>query len=233
MKSNYHDELSDGGGWCRETQPALVKGLQVGFLGLALGCHQAWKFPQSVLASQSPRAADPGTRSSWPYIRLSAARPECHPESTALNSSYTMPRGTGPDLYICSCSWTTFRAPLVFSVLIDSPLQAPLASSPTPSPASPPPSHSSLISLPSGIQWSRSLPGKALMWQPTPVFFPWAEEPSGLQSMGSQRVRHDWAAKQQTSTVWAGLGVAHSHTSVMLHQSWALTMDGLDGLARS
>ena len=77
-------------------QPALVKGLQVGFLGLALGCHQAWKVPQSVLASQSPRAADPGTRSSWPYIRLSAARPERHPESTALNSSYMMPRGLAP-----------------------------------------------------------------------------------------------------------------------------------------
>ena len=31
--------------------------------------------------------------------------------------------------------------------------------------------------------------------QPTPVFLPrespWTEEPSGLQSMGSQRVRHD------------------------------------------
>ena len=32
---------------------------------------------------------------------------------------------------------------------------------------------------------------------PTPVFlpreFPWTEEPGGLQFMGSQRVRHDWA----------------------------------------
>ena len=26
----------------------------------------------------------------------------------------------------------------------------------------------------------------------------WAEEPGGLQSMGSQRVRHDLATKQQT-----------------------------------
>ena len=26
---------------------------------------------------------------------------------------------------------------------------------------------------------------------------PWTEEPGGLQSVGSQRVRHDWAAKQQ------------------------------------
>ena len=32
-------------------------------------------------------------------------------------------------------------------------------------------------------------------WLSTPVFlpgeFPWIEEPGGLQSMGSQRVRHD------------------------------------------
>ena len=41
------------------------------------------------------------------------------------------------------------------------------------------------------IPWRRK-------WQPTPVFFPgkltpWTEEPGGLQSMGSQRVRHDWS----------------------------------------
>ena len=31
-------------------------------------------------------------------------------------------------------------------------------------------------------------------WLPTPVFWtvPWTEEPSGLQSMGLQRVGHDW-----------------------------------------
>ena len=36
-------------------------------------------------------------------------------------------------------------------------------------------------------------------WQPTPVFLPgessWTEKLCGLQSMGSQRVRHDWATK--------------------------------------
>ena len=26
---------------------------------------------------------------------------------------------------------------------------------------------------------------------------PWAEEPGGLESMGSQRVGHDWATEQQ------------------------------------
>ena len=38
------------------------------------------------------------------------------------------------------------------------------------------------------IPWRRA-------WQPTPVFLPgespWTEEPGGLQTMGSQRVRHD------------------------------------------
>ena len=42
------------------------------------------------------------------------------------------------------------------------------------------------------IPWRRA-------WQPTPVFLPgespWTEEPGGLQSMGSQRVRHRWATK--------------------------------------
>ena len=38
------------------------------------------------------------------------------------------------------------------------------------------------------IPWRRA-------WQPTPAFLPgespWTEEPGGLQSMGSQKVRHD------------------------------------------
>ena len=29
---------------------------------------------------------------------------------------------------------------------------------------------------------------------------PWTEEPGGLQSIGSQRIRHDWATEQQQST---------------------------------
>ena len=39
------------------------------------------------------------------------------------------------------------------------------------------------------IAWRRE-------WQPTPVFLPgelWIEEPCGLQSMGSQKVRHNWS----------------------------------------
>ena len=41
------------------------------------------------------------------------------------------------------------------------------------------------------IPWRRA-------WQPTPVFLPGespqTEEPGGLQSIGSQRVRHDWSS---------------------------------------
>ena len=35
---------------------------------------------------------------------------------------------------------------------------------------------------------------------------PWTEEPGGLQSMGSQRFRHDWA----TNTFSLPFGVLHS-----------------------
>jgi len=42
--------------------------------------------------------------------------------------------------------------------------------------------------------WVGKIPQKRA-WQPTPVFLPGelpqTEEPGGLQSMGSQRVRHD------------------------------------------
>ena len=43
-------------------------------------------------------------------------------------------------------------------------------------------------------------------WQPTPVFLPgespWTEEPGGLQSMGSQRVGHNWVTKHRTDIQW-------------------------------
>ena len=44
--------------------------------------------------------------------------------------------------------------------------------------------------------------GRSQKWHSTPVLLPgkilWAEEPGGLQSMGWQRVRHNWAC-----TYWA------------------------------
>ena len=48
--------------------------------------------------------------------------------------------------------------------------------------------------------WGRRIPWRR-EWQPTPVFFleiSWTEKPGGLQSMGSQRFRHDWAANTFT-----------------------------------
>ena len=54
--------------------------------------------------------------------------------------------------------------------------------------------------------WVRSWVGKISWrraWQPTPVFLPWespwTEEPGGLQSMGSQRVRQNWATNQSAT----------------------------------
>ena len=46
---------------------------------------------------------------------------------------------------------------------------------------------------PSNFMWRRQ-------WQPTPVLLPWVEEPGGLQSMGSQRVRHNWATSLSLCT---------------------------------
>ena len=42
--------------------------------------------------------------------------------------------------------------------------------------------------------WVRKIPWRR-KWQPTPVFLPGkrTEEPGGLQSMGSQRVGHNWS----------------------------------------
>ena len=57
-----------------------------------------------------------------------------------------------------------------------------------------------LVKDPPAMQetWVRSLGWEKIpwrAWQPTPVYLPaespWTEEPSGLQSMGSQRVGHD------------------------------------------
>ena len=48
--------------------------------------------------------------------------------------------------------------------------------------------------------WAGKIPWRRA-WQPTPVFFPgespWIEEPGRLQFIGSHRVGHNWATKQQ------------------------------------
>ena len=67
-------------------------------------------------------------------------------------------------------------------------------------------------------------------WQPTPVFLPgespWTEEPGGLQSVGSQRVGHDWSNLAHTAQPWcAAFGVksfllfAYSFGVLFLHFS--------------
>ena len=62
----------------------------------------------------------------------------------------------------------------------------------------------------------------ARAWQPTPVFlpreFPWIEEPGGLQSTGSQRVRHDWVTKH--STIFLCIFIISFNLKAALHW-WA------------
>ena len=44
--------------------------------------------------------------------------------------------------------------------------------------------------------WVQSLGQEDLAWT-----IPWTEEPGGLQSMGSQWIRHDWATNTNTHTL--------------------------------
>ena len=55
--------------------------------------------------------------------------------------------------------------------------------------------------------WVGKIPWRS-EWEPTPVFLSgeslWTEDPGGLQSMGLQRVRHNWATKliSSVSVCW-------------------------------
>ena len=55
-----------------------------------------------------------------------------------------------------------------------------------------------MVGRPGFNPWVGKIPWRRAR-QPTPVFLPgespWTEEPGGLQSMGSQRVGHDWLIK--------------------------------------
>ena len=61
------------------------------------------------------------------------------------------------------------------------------------------------------ISWRRA-------WQPTSVFLPgespWTEEPGRLQSIGSQRVGHDWATKHSTAQRRLKTGVRNNSLSL-------------------
>ena len=43
---------------------------------------------------------------------------------------------------------------------------------------------------------------------------PWAEEPGGLQSMGSQKVRHSWEHTHSSQSIF---GSTHTHTHTHTH----------------
>ena len=64
------------------------------------------------------------------------------------------------------------------------------------------------------IHWRRS-------WQPTSVFLlgesPWTEKPGGLQSLGSQIVEHDWAAKHAQHFLACTHGACLLHGHNLLH----------------
>ena len=80
----------------------------------------------------------------------------------------------------------------------------------------------------SGLRWGRpgfdprvgKIPWRRV-WQPTPVFLPgeslWTEEPGGLQSMGSQRVGHDWATKYSPwSCIFKNMEISHKSINFWL-----------------
>ena len=69
------------------------------------------------------------------------------------------------------------------------------------------------------IPWRRA-------WQPTPVFLPgespWTEEPGRLQSMWSQRVRHDWVTKHSIYVCISGIHsiVIYWAAKIVCHCAW-------------
>ena len=75
------------------------------------------------------------------------------------------------------------------------------------------------------IPGSERSPGKG-NGNPTPVFLPWTEELDGLQSMGSQRVRHYWAANTNWRVrVLQGsrtnrMGYEHMYTQIRQRMRW-------------
>ena len=83
--------------------------------------------------------------------------------------------------------------------------------------------------------WVRSWVGKIPWrkeWLPTPVFLPresaWTEEPGGLQSVGSQRVGHDWGTSTAQQRLWTSKQELISF-NMLTHQSEfaSLTITGL------
>ena len=63
-------------------------------------------------------------------------------------------------------------------------------------------------------------------WQPTPIFLsgeiPWTEEPGRLQSLGSQRVKHDWATKHNTAHKWVQRAKRKAPLSLIVKYEWKM-----------
>ena len=74
--------------------------------------------------------------------------------------------------------------------------------------------------------WVGKIPWKRA-WQPISVSLPgessWTEEPGGLQSMGSQRVGHDWVTKHSTyyfSRFHVWVNIQYLFFSFWFHSVW-------------
>ena len=80
--------------------------------------------------------------------------------------------------------------------------------------------------------WVRRIPWKR-KWQPTPSILawgiPWTEEPGGLQSMGLQRVRHDWATEQQQPTWLQGRNASAAEAFPLYCEQSPETQEGCVG----
>ena len=77
------------------------------------------------------------------------------------------------------------------------------------------------------ISGSRRSPGKGVTTHTSILAWRirWTEEPGGLQSMGSYRVRHDWATNtQQQNSNWLSL-----HTLLKVMKLW---LDKFQGIIR-
>ena len=80
--------------------------------------------------------------------------------------------------------------------------------------------------------WVGRIPWKR-KWQPTPSILawgiPWTEEPGGLQSMGLQRVRHDWATEQQQPTWLQGRNASAAEALPLYREQSPETQEGCVG----
>ena len=81
--------------------------------------------------------------------------------------------------------------------------------------------------------WVQSLGWEDLWrraWQLTPVLLPgespWTEEPGGLQSMGLQRVGHDWATKCMHARARTH---THTHTHTQAKSEFQMTSENWHG----